>query len=78
MATAGFWGTRGRYRHSRRPISAGGTLLRASPTGAPAWRAPESTERRPYTMSGAALVHDDSRMLSAFTSAQFLPPASHP
>jgi hypothetical protein len=31
----------------------------------PAWRPPESAERRSYTMSGATLAHDDSRMQSA-------------
>ena len=33
-------------------------------TCVPAERARESAERRSYTMSGAALAHDDSRMLS--------------
>jgi len=35
-----------------------------------AWRARESAERRPYTISQRALARDDSRMLSAFAIAR--------
>jgi hypothetical protein len=31
----------------------------------------ERAARRPYTMSSASLIHDDSRMLSAFIGAHF-------